>query len=166
VLPHHEETVKQAVALHRGDHEALALLLGGSLAHGYAVPESDVDVMVVVPDERFEERRRTNRTMWYSPEMATYAEGYVDVKFVSPGYMKLLADEGSEPARFAFKDARVRSLGFPGSRTRSRRSFATRSRARRTACAALPPSSRPGTDMPARRLGSGIGTCSTFRWGV
>ena len=107
MLPHHEETIGRAIEHYRPDGEALALLLGGSLAHGYAAASSDVDVMVVVSDGDFEQRRRTNRTAWYSREMATYPEGYVDVKFVSPAYLKLVAEKGSEPARFAFKDSKV-----------------------------------------------------------
>jgi predicted nucleotidyltransferase len=107
VLPHHEETIRRAVDRFRADDEVLALLLGGSLAHGYAGPGSDVDVMAVVADERFDERRRRNETAWYSRDLATYPEGYVDLKYVSPAYLRLVAEKGSEPARFAFKDSSV-----------------------------------------------------------
>jgi hypothetical protein len=84
-----------------------ALLLGGSIAHGFEVPASDIDVMILVSDQHYEERLRQGRLTFYNKELCTYAEGYVDGKYLCASYLAQVAEKGSEPARFAFQDARV-----------------------------------------------------------
>jgi hypothetical protein len=49
--PHHANSIQVATSHFAGDSNVLALLLGGSLAHGFAGPDSDLDVMIVVSDE-------------------------------------------------------------------------------------------------------------------
>jgi predicted nucleotidyltransferase len=107
VYPHHAETIQRAVERFRNDPEVLALLLGGSVAHGFARQDSDIDVMVIVSDERFAERSRAGQLLSVFDEIATYPKGYVDAKYLGAGVLPLVAEKGSEPARFAFKDALV-----------------------------------------------------------
>jgi predicted nucleotidyltransferase len=107
VYAHHSETIEKTVERFRADSEVLALLLGGSVAHGFARPDSDVDVIVIVSDERFAERSRAGQLLSVFDEIATYPKGYVDAKYLGAGVLPLVAEKGSEPARFAFKDARV-----------------------------------------------------------
>ena len=104
---HHAETIERAVERFRADPEVLALILGGSVAHGFERPDSDIDVMVIVSDERFAERSRAGGLLTVFPELATYPKGYVDAKYLGAGVLPLVAEKGSEPARFAFKDSRV-----------------------------------------------------------
>ena len=85
----------------------IGLLLAGSLAHGYATPESDVDVMIVVSDAEHQKRIKEGGTCFFSRELCTYPEGYVDGKYTSLAYLDEVEQRGSEPARFAFQDARV-----------------------------------------------------------
>jgi predicted nucleotidyltransferase len=104
---HHAETIQRVVEHFQSDGEVEALLLGGSVAHGFERPESDIDVLIIVSDERHAQRSRLGQLAFYSPELCTYPEGYVDGKYLSPGLLQLLAEKGSEPARFAFQDAGV-----------------------------------------------------------
>lgn len=85
----------------------LALLSGSSLAHGFATAESDVDVMLVIPDDLYQQRVHAGQLTLYQPELATYPNGYVDGKYLSPGFLETIKTKGSEPARFAFQDAQI-----------------------------------------------------------
>ncbi|ACB75452.1 nucleotidyltransferase domain-containing protein [Opitutus terrae] len=107
MLPHHAETIRRTTEHFAADPAVVGLLLGGSLAHGFANADSDVDVMIVVSDEDHRERTRTGRTCFFSRELCTYAAGYVDGKYTSLAFLEQVRDKGSEPARFAFKDAQV-----------------------------------------------------------
>ena len=49
---HHRAAIERLVARLEPDTDILALLLAGSLAHGYARTDSDIDVMVLVDDAR------------------------------------------------------------------------------------------------------------------
>jgi predicted nucleotidyltransferase len=107
LLPHHQKAVDRCVERFRADPEVQALLLAGSIAHGFARPESDLDLMIVVPDAVHEARLREGRLQVASAEGCEWEGGYVDGKYVSPGFLDRVARSGSEPARFAFQDASV-----------------------------------------------------------
>jgi predicted nucleotidyltransferase len=107
LLHHHEVAIDRVVARFERDDNILAVLLAGSIAHGFASPESDVDIMLVVSDDELAARRERHETTLYDEELAGYAGGYVDGKYVSAGYLDEVAVRGSEPARFAFADAAV-----------------------------------------------------------
>ena len=104
---HHEAAIARVIARYRDEPGVLAILLAGSLAHGMATGNSDVDIMLVVSDEELAERRAANTTAFSDVELARYPNGYVDAKYVSPGYLDEVSLRGSEPSRFAFKGAKV-----------------------------------------------------------
>lgn len=107
LFPHHAATLERVRAHFAAQPEVSAVLLGGSIAHGFATAQSDVDIMIVVPDEQFQERLRATDTCFFSRELCTYEEGYVDGKYISEAFLDLVAQRGSEPARFAFEDVKV-----------------------------------------------------------
>lgn len=107
MLAHHAATLARVADHFSGDPAVRGLLLGGSIAHGFCTAESDVDVMIVVSDADHAERLSSARTTFFSRELCTYEGGYVDGKYVSPGLLRAVAARGSEPARFAFRDARL-----------------------------------------------------------
>jgi hypothetical protein len=107
LAPHHQESIAHAVAHFRREEGVLALLLGGSLAHGFGSPGSDVDVLIVVSDAERAARMAEGRMHFFDRALCTYEGGYVDGKYVSPGFLSEVAAHGSEPARFAFQDAVV-----------------------------------------------------------
>ena len=104
---HHEAAIGRVIARYRDEPGVLAILLAGSLAHGTATGNSDVDVMLVVSDEDLAERRANGTTAFSDVELARYPNGYIDAKYVSLGYLDEVAARGSEPSRFAFKGATV-----------------------------------------------------------
>jgi hypothetical protein len=107
VHPHHQAAIERVTASLRGDPEVLALLLGGSIAHGFERAESDVDLLLVVSDADREARLREGRAQFLTAEGCDWPGGYVEGKYLSPGFLAEIARAGSEPARFALADARV-----------------------------------------------------------
>ncbi len=104
---HHEESIGKMVEYFRTVTGVEALILGGSIAHGFAGTTSDIDVMIIVSDADYDERRRDGRLQFFDNGCCTYDGGYVDGKYLGLSLLEKLATSGSEPARFAFQDARI-----------------------------------------------------------
>ena len=100
VEPQHERLIERARARFSCRPGRRRLLVGGSIAHGYARPDSDVDVIVVVATE-------PARANLCERRLADYDGGYLDAKLVTRAFIEEVARRGSEPARWAFKDALV-----------------------------------------------------------
>lgn len=111
---HHEDSIARTTEHFNKDPEVLALILGGSIAHGFAGPASDIDVMMILSDDDHQRRRARSEVMFYDPSLCTYEGGYVDGKYLSVSFLNSVAASGSEPARFAFKDARIRFSRIDG----------------------------------------------------
>jgi len=107
VTPQQQEAVERATAHFQREPGVIALVLGGSLAHGFGSPGSDVDVSIVVSDADHAARTAEGRTTFFDRDMGGYPGGYVDGKYVSPGLLGEIARRGSEPSRFAYQDARI-----------------------------------------------------------
>lgn len=105
--PHHRTAIDRVTERLRADPEVQALLLGGSIAHGFERPDSDVDLMLVVSDADHAARLRDGHVQYWTREGCDWPGGYAEGKYVSPGFLAQVAERGSEPARFAFQDARV-----------------------------------------------------------
>jgi predicted nucleotidyltransferase len=114
LLDHHRETIERAVARLRAREDVRGVLVGGSIAHGYATPTSDVDLMIVVDDADFERRLAAADATELDVESATYEGGYVDSKVVSLAFIRDVAERGNEPSRFAFQGAIVAWSGIDG----------------------------------------------------
>ena len=89
------------------DSEVLALLLGGSIAHGFETPTSDVDILILVSEADYKKRLEENRVHFFNRELCTYDGGYADGKYLTPGFIDQVRQKGSEPARFAFAGSQV-----------------------------------------------------------
>lgn len=107
MLGHHEESIRNVVAYFEGRAEVEALLLGGSIAHGFAGPDSDVDVLILVSVRQYARRSRDEELMFVNGELCTYPGGYVDGKYLHRAFLERVAERGSEPARYAFQGARI-----------------------------------------------------------
>ncbi|HWA28311.1 MAG TPA: nucleotidyltransferase domain-containing protein [Lacunisphaera sp.] len=103
---HHADSIRNLVAAFEPDRSILALLLGGSLAHGFARPDSDIDVAIVVAPAEYARRQRENRLHYNNRTLCTYP-GYIDGKYLDPDFLRLVAARGSDPARYAFKDCHI-----------------------------------------------------------
>lgn len=111
--PHHATTLQNLIAAFQPDPEILALVLGGSIAHGFAKPDSDIDVAIVLTPEAFARQQATGRLHYNNRALCTYA-GYIDGKYMDEAFLRAVADRGSDPARYAFKDARILFSRLPG----------------------------------------------------
>jgi predicted nucleotidyltransferase len=104
---HHRETIGRIQDHFRHSSEVLAVLLTGSIAHGFERPDSDVDIAIVVDAQAMQVRKKKGQLCFFDASLASYAGGYVDGKYIDLSFIKQVAAFGSEPARFAFKDAQI-----------------------------------------------------------
>lgn len=89
------------------DPDVLALLLSGSIAHGFESAASDVDIMIFVSEQEFQKRLQTGQVHFFNTDLCTYEGGYIDGKYLSVAFLNQVLEKGSEPARFAFEGSRV-----------------------------------------------------------
>ncbi|WP_310832522.1 nucleotidyltransferase domain-containing protein [Paenibacillus pedocola] len=104
---HHQTAISAVTDKLGARQDVLGIIIGGSIAHGYASETSDLDVMIVLSEEDYQQALRTGDIGFFETESTPYEGGYVDGKCVSVEYIRKVAEYGSEPARFAFKDAIV-----------------------------------------------------------
>jgi hypothetical protein len=106
---HHQNTIDRFVNRYRQDENVLAILIGGSIAHGFAKPDSDVDTLIIVSEPEHARRKQLNKLAFSirDPEICTYEGGYVDCKVATLSFLETIAEQGSDAARYAFKDAKV-----------------------------------------------------------
>ena len=102
--PHHQQSIDRFLKRIRDDESLLAALLGGSIAHGFAELDSDIDLLLVVDEEEYEKRRRENKLAYSVRDICTYEGGYVDCKVIRPAFLEAVKERGSDPARYAFLD--------------------------------------------------------------
>lgn len=105
--PHHSQTIQNVKEYFQQDPEVLALLLSGSIAHGFETAASDVDIMIIVSEGVFQRRFQEGQLTFFNTDLATYEGGYVDGKFLSVNFVRQVLEKGSEPARFAFEGSQM-----------------------------------------------------------
>jgi predicted nucleotidyltransferase len=104
---HHIQSIQNVTEYFQRDPEVEALLLGGSIAHGFETATSDVDILIFVSDEAYKRRLETNQIHFFNTELTTYAGGYVDGKYSTRSFVQQVIEKGSEPARFAFAGSQI-----------------------------------------------------------
>jgi predicted nucleotidyltransferase len=107
MYPHHAETIQNVKNHFQQDAEVVALLLSGSIAHGFESSTSDVDIMIFVSEEDYQKRFRAGTLTFFNRELCTYEGGYVDGKYISLSFVKQVLAKGSDPARFAFEGSQT-----------------------------------------------------------
>lgn len=102
MLPQHERAIARAKErlLHQAD--VLAILVGGSVARKTCQEDSDVDLIAVVTDEGWKERKDRHDLAFVWRDVCDYKGGYVDGKFLPRSFILEAAERGSEPTRHAF----------------------------------------------------------------
>jgi hypothetical protein len=106
-MQHHENTLDAYVRRVKGDPNAIAVIVVGSVARGTERPDSDVDVYLVVTDDVFDAAIAANRVIFDERADATYPGGYVDVKLATVAFLDAAAERGDDPVRASFEGARV-----------------------------------------------------------
>jgi predicted nucleotidyltransferase len=101
---HHKDSIEIFLSKYTKDGTILALLLAGSIAHGFAKPESDIDIIIIVDKKEYQKRKKEKKLAFSLWDICTYDGGYIDCKVISIAFLKLVVEKGSDPARYAFKD--------------------------------------------------------------
>jgi predicted nucleotidyltransferase len=102
VAEHHQRAAKKAEERLRDEKGIVAVLMAGSVARGVARPDSDVDLIAVVDDVAWPKNISQNRFGFFWNDLADYAGGYVEGRYVPRSYVLEAAKRGSEPTRHSF----------------------------------------------------------------
>lgn len=105
--PHHQESIEKFLDLYTSDATILAILLGGSLSHGFAKPDSDIDVTLIVDKPEYQKRKQENKLAFSLWDIYTYPGGYIDCKVINLDFLHKVEERGSDPARFAYQDNKI-----------------------------------------------------------
>lgn len=106
-MEHHDRAVRTFVNSIADDKDVLAVVVAGSVAKGTERVDSDVDLYLIVTEERWREAMESQRLMYISMEGVGYEGGYFDIKLATPSYLDDAADHGDDPVRASFADAKV-----------------------------------------------------------
>ena len=106
-VQHQQDTLDAYVAAVATDPQTIAVVVGGSLARGTEREDSDVDVYLVVTDEAYAAADQAERLSYVDDDIATFPGGYVDIKVATLAYLRAAAQEGDDPVRASFLQARV-----------------------------------------------------------
>ncbi len=105
IAPQHQRVIDRLVELFKDDPRFPAMIIGGSVAKGRALPNSDVDILLIASDEEYARRAAKNDFWYVNTEVCDYPDGYAEGKVVDLQFLRDAADHGSEPARAAFFNA-------------------------------------------------------------
>lgn len=106
-MEHHERAIARYVAEASADPSVLAVIVSGSVARGAERPDSDVDLYLVVTEERWDVAYAARRLMYTSTDGIGYDEGYFDIKLATLSYLSDAAERGDDPVRDSFASARL-----------------------------------------------------------
>ena len=102
IRDHHKRAIDRLADAYRDDQDFLGLIIGGSVAKGYAREDSDVDFLIIATDEVFERRLAARDLFINRTDLCDYDGGFVDGKIVNLAFLDDLAENGNEPSRAAF----------------------------------------------------------------
>ena len=105
IRDHHQRAIDRLTDAYRDDASFRALIIGGSVAKGYARADSDVDFMLVATDDEFDRRLAARDLFINRRDLCDYDGGFVDGKIVNLAFLEELAEKGNEPSRAAFEGA-------------------------------------------------------------
>lgn len=113
MFANHQRAIQKLTALFQDDPAFLALIIGGSVAKGWAKEDSDIDFMLVATEEEFARRLAINNMQYVTQDLTDYPGGYVDGKVINLAFLREVAERGSEPARSAFSGAIIMASRVP-----------------------------------------------------
>ncbi|MGN6128317.1 MAG: nucleotidyltransferase domain-containing protein [Humibacter sp.] len=106
-MKQHDDALARFVERCDADPEVLAVVVSGSLSRGEERADSDIDLYVVVTEERWERAHAEGRLMYVDHEGADYPGGYFDIKLATLDYLDEAADHGDDPVRDSFVHSRI-----------------------------------------------------------
>ncbi|MEL7186074.1 MAG: nucleotidyltransferase domain-containing protein [Pseudomonadota bacterium] len=102
IRDHHRRAIDRLADEYRDDPCFLAVIIGGSVAKGFARDDSDVDFMIIANDDEYERRFKERDLFINRTDLCDYDKGFVDGKIINLAYLHDAADRGNEPTRAAF----------------------------------------------------------------
>ena len=105
IRDHHRRAIDRLVDTYQEDSNFLGLIVGGSVAKGFARDDSDVDFMIIATDEDFERRLEARNLFINRTDFCDYEGGFVDGKIINLAFLSDVAEKGNEPSRAAFEGA-------------------------------------------------------------
>lgn len=99
---HHEASINNLINIYKDNPEVQAIVLGGSIAKGRERIDSDIDAIIVVSDNMYQNMKMQNKLSECIFGQCTYEGGYFDLKYVTRNYIEVAAKKGSEPTRNSF----------------------------------------------------------------
>jgi predicted nucleotidyltransferase len=112
-MKHHEDALERFVARSSVDPEVLAVVVSGSLARGEERADSDIDLYLVVTEERWRRAFDAGLLMYVDREDIGYAGGYYDIKLATLDYLDEAAERGDDPVRDSFAHSRIAHSTVP-----------------------------------------------------
>lgn len=110
---HHRRAIERVTKELEADPRFVAVLLGGSIARGTELSDSDVDLILLASEEEYARRVGECDFSYLNKEACDYPGGYAEAKVMSISFLEEIADHGSEPARAAFVGARILASRAP-----------------------------------------------------
>ena len=104
---HHQESAQKLREYFERQEGVIAVVLDGSTVKGNARPDSDIDAIIVVTEERYAALAAENRLAEVIVGHCTYEGGYFDVKYKTKAILRRAAKYASEPTRNAYVKAQV-----------------------------------------------------------
>ena len=114
IQDHHQRAIDRLADAYRDDARFRGLIIGGSIAKGYAREDSDVDFMIIATDDEYERRLDARDLFINRRDLCDYEGGFVDGKIINLDFLEAVADKGNEPSRAAFLGAFVAYSHVPG----------------------------------------------------
>ena len=105
IRAHHQRAIDRLADAYRDDPQFLGLIIGGSVARGWARDDSDVDFLIIATDEAYKHRLEACDLFINRRDLCDYDGGYVDGKIVNQAFLVDVAENGNEPSRAAFEGA-------------------------------------------------------------
>lgn len=86
MLPHHERAIARLIERYQPDPHVLALIIGGSVVKKRALPDSDIDFVLVLDKETFRSAHAALDITLSVSEETAYPGGYADGKQMSVAF--------------------------------------------------------------------------------
>ena len=80
IRDHHQRAIDRLASAYRDDPEFRGLIIGGSVAKGFARDDSDVDFMIIATDEAFDRRLAARHLFINRTDLCDYDGGFLDGK--------------------------------------------------------------------------------------
>ena len=102
-----EDTIIQLIEYVSKDDSILGLILCGSIARGTETDQSDIDVFVVVTDERFNKERISKNYFWGTNYNLEGFKVYIDGKIIPKNFLMKIWEFGNQSTKSTLYHSRV-----------------------------------------------------------